>query len=288
MTLTQLFTNIANAIRAKTGSSETIKAEDFPTEIADITTGHLDNTEYQEANTDLDNILQGSTPTKIYPPDWSEIGYEDTPQNIIDAFDYAKEIYDNWDSTQTNLSNKFLSNTILKYMPLVDTSNATSMSGMFRSCSKLEVMPLLNTSSVTNMQSMFSNCTSLVTIPLIDTSKVQSLFATFQGCSNLVAIPQLDTHNVTNMFVTFQNCAKLRDVPILNTSKITSIDSAFSNCLSLSNESLNNIMAMCIGATSYKGIKTLKYLGLSSTQATTCQSLSNYQAFLDAGWTTGY
>ena len=288
MTLTQLFTAIANAIRAKKGTSETIKAEDFPTEIADITTGHLDNTEYQEANDDLDDILEGSTPTTIYPPDWSEIGYSDTPQSIIDAFDYAKEIYDNWDSTQTNLSNKFLSNTILKYMPLVDTSNATSMSGMFRSCSKLEVMPLLNTSSVTNMQSMFSNCTSLVTIPLIDTSKVQSLFATFQGCSNLVAIPQLDTHNVTNMFVTFQNCAKLRDVPILNTSKITSIDSAFSNCSSLSNESLNNIMAMCIGATSYKGIKTLKYLGLSSTQATTCQSLSNYQAFLDAGWTTGY
>ena len=60
MTLIQLFTNIANAIRAKTGSSETIKAEDFPTEIADITTGHLDNTEYQEANDDLDDILENS------------------------------------------------------------------------------------------------------------------------------------------------------------------------------------------------------------------------------------
>lgn len=39
MTLTQLFTAIANAIRAKTGSSETIKAENFPTEIASISTG---------------------------------------------------------------------------------------------------------------------------------------------------------------------------------------------------------------------------------------------------------
>lgn len=58
MTLTQLFTNIANAIRAKTGSSETIKAEDFPTEIADITTGNLSDKEYAEANTDLDEILE--------------------------------------------------------------------------------------------------------------------------------------------------------------------------------------------------------------------------------------
>lgn len=60
MTLTQLFTNIANAIRAKTGSSSTIIASNFPTEIASITTGHLDNTEYEEANDDLDDILENT------------------------------------------------------------------------------------------------------------------------------------------------------------------------------------------------------------------------------------
>ena len=39
MTLVQLFTAIANAIRAKTGSSSTIPAENFPTEIGNISTG---------------------------------------------------------------------------------------------------------------------------------------------------------------------------------------------------------------------------------------------------------
>ena len=34
--------------------------------------------------------------------------------------------------------------------------------------------------------------------------------------------------------------------------------------------------------------KTLKYIGLTEEQATICQSLSNYQAFTNAGWTTGY
>lgn len=97
MTLTQLFTAIANAIRAKTGSSETIKAENFPTEIADITTGNLSDEEYAEANNDLDDILEGSSPATIYPPDWSQLGYEDTPQTIIDGFNYAKDIKDNWD-----------------------------------------------------------------------------------------------------------------------------------------------------------------------------------------------
>lgn len=57
MTLTQLFTNIANAIRAKTGSSETIKAENFPTEIADITTG----TDTSDANAEPINIRKDKT-----------------------------------------------------------------------------------------------------------------------------------------------------------------------------------------------------------------------------------
>lgn len=57
MTLTQLFTNIANAIRTKTGSSETIKAEDFPTEIASITTG----VDTSDANATAGDIVTGKT-----------------------------------------------------------------------------------------------------------------------------------------------------------------------------------------------------------------------------------
>ena len=288
MTLTQLFTNIANAIRAKTGSSETIKAEDFPTEIADITTGHLDNTEYTEANDDLDDILEGSTPVTIYPPDWSEIGYSETPQNILDDFDYSKDIKDNWNSGATSLASKFSYNTALKYMPLVDTSNATNMNSMFEGCSNLLEVALLDTSKVTRMQSMFAYCSLLTTIPQIDTSKVTTMFGMFESCTKLKAIPQIDTQNVDSMFVMFRNCSNLEDVPVLNTAKVTTILNMFTGCSSLSNDSLNNIMQMCIGATSYTGTKTLKEIGLTSAQATTCQGLSNYQDFINAGWTTGY
>ena len=59
-----------------------------------------------------------------YLPDWSEIGYEDTPQSIIDGFNYAKEIQENWDSSITNLSQKFYNSDLLKFMPMVDTSKA--------------------------------------------------------------------------------------------------------------------------------------------------------------------
>lgn len=62
----------------------------------------------------------------------------------------------------------------------------------------------------------------------------------------------------------------------------------FKNCTSLSNDSLNNILAMLTNATAYTGTKTLKYIGLSETQATTCTTLSNWTACETAGWTTGY
>jgi len=288
MTLTQLFTNIANAIRAKTGSSEQILAENFPTEIADITTGNLSDEEYQEANDDLDDILEGSTPITIYPPDWSEIGYEDTPPAIIDGFNYAKSIKDSWNSSDTNLIQKFYNDTNLIYMPVVNTGNATNMQGMFGGCNRLVFVPLLDTGNVTNMNNFMAGCSDLLNIPNFNTEKVTDIGWAFSYCSKVVTFPLLDTKNVTNFSLTFIGCSKLVDVPLLNTSKATNMDRTFTQCTKLSNESLNNILKMCINATVYTGTKTLKYIGLTSAQATTCQTLSNYNDFIAAGWTTGY
>lgn len=59
--LTNFLTDVATAIKTKTGDSTAIPASQFDTKIANITTGHLDNTEYTEANDDLDDILNGTT-----------------------------------------------------------------------------------------------------------------------------------------------------------------------------------------------------------------------------------
>lgn len=45
---------------------------------------------------------------------------------------------------------------------------------------------------------------------------------------------------------------------------------------------------MFINMTKIASNKTLKYIGLVQEQATTCTTLSNYQAFVNACWTTGY
>ena len=155
---------------------------------------------------------------------------------------------------------------IIKKLPtLTVESNVTDLTYAFGYLPALVGPDLDIKGTVTGMANMFRSSILLVTAPNIDTSKTKNLNNMFSGCVNLV------------------------NVPLYNTSAAEYMNTMFSSCSSLSNDSLNNIMRMCINATNtYKSQKTLKGLGLSSAQVTTCQSLSNYQDFLNAGWTTGY
>lgn len=131
---------------------------------------------------------------------------------------------------------------------------------------------------------------SLITkIDSFDTSNFTSMKNLFRS-TRITTAPFLDMSNVTDVDSMFFACLNLVNVPIYNTSKITNFDSMFFACSNLSDESLNNILQMCINATSYTGTKTLQQLGLRSTSYTTSriQGLSNYQAFIDADWTIGF
>lgn len=197
--------------------------------------------------------------------DWQMIGYSDEPSSIGDAYDYALEIKNNWNSSQTSLQDKFRNDLNLVVMPLVDTSNVTSMSGTFRGCPSLFDLPLLNTSAVTNMGEMFRECKRLKTIPLFDTSNVTNFGYMFYECQLLENLPLLDTSGATNLASIFYHVGK-----------------------SLTDTSLDNILKMCINATSYAGTKSLASLGMASSYVSQAkwESLPSYQAFLDAGWIT--
>ena len=229
---------------------------------------------------------------EFYGQNGVETGTLQNKENLTsDEVKHRVNIWSNYSSgiiCPSNASFMFNGCTNLTEIPLLDTSNVTNMCAMFSSCTNLTEIPLLNTSSVTDMNDMFDRCTNLTTIPLLDTGSVTDMEYMFYGCTNLTTMPLLNASNVTNMEYMFDSCTNLTTIPLLNTSNVTNMEYMFNGCTSLSDESLNNILAMCTNATSYTRTKTLKYIGLTSAQATKCTTLSNYSAFTAAGWATGY
>jgi len=240
-TLGHFLTDVADAIREKSGTSEAIQASSFDTAIANIPSGG-DASEYFNLT-----LTAGSS--------------------------NANGITHSITSIPSNFT-----------VP----SGTTSLAYLFANCDNLTNVPLFNTSNVTNMNNMFYLCMHLQSIPLLDTSNVTNMQAMFSSCIRLLSVPSLNTSNVTNMQTMFIACNRLTTVPQFDMSSVTNITNMFSSCNALTNDSLNNILASCISATSYTGTKTLKQMGLTSQQATACTSLSNYNDFVSAGWSTGY
>ena len=198
-------------------------------------------------------------------------------------------------SNVTNMSSMLAHCTGLTSVPLLNTSNVTDMSGMFTDCPQLTSIPLFDTSNVTNMNGMFGGCTNLATVPQLDTSKVTNMERIFSGCTALVTAPTLNTESCTWMEGAFTGCTNLQNVPVYDTSKVESLIGMFNACLNLTQASCNNILLMCANAPATRmGTHNLtQILGWGTTiksryPASMWQGLSNYQAFINAGWTIGW
>lgn len=308
-TLPHFLTDIADAIRTKGGTSESIQASSFDDAIANLPSGaehsgHYDATGLAQIGWTTDDI-------NYYQENGVLWDQEDDATYELNNVELNKTA-----GTSTRFIPKDVSSINFTYyyrllgMPLVDTSNKTSFNGTFQSCYSLITIPLLNTQNTTNMQSMFNKCNNLRSIPLLNTQNVSNMSYMFYGCVSLETIPLLNTQNVSNMSNMFYGCNALRKMPLINTSNVsdfssmfyncyalvdvpafdlssaTNLNSMFASCPSLSDNSLNNILAMCISATSFTGTKKLSSLGIYDTfLRDRIPSLSNYQDFLNAGWT---
>lgn len=124
---------------------------------------------------------------------------------------------------------------------------------------------------------------------VFDTTQIRQCYNMFGGNTTMTEAPYFNTENVASMAYMFSGCTSLETVPVYITTSVRDMNLAFENCALLSENSLNNILEMCVNASQIDDAnKTLVYIGLTSDQATTCQGLDNYEAFLTAGWTTGY
>lgn len=143
--------------------------------------------------------------------------------------------------------------------------------------------------SSTHIDSLFEFCSSITTIPNFNLDFVVSMRFTFNYCTSLTNMPIINLPELADATNMFSFCSALVDVPALNAPKLSAMENMFRECPALSESSLNNILLICANsAVTTENYKTLKYIGLTESQATKCTTLSNYQAFLNAGWTTGY
>lgn len=153
----------------------------------------------------------------------------------------------------------YYSSTLVRDAKLFDTSGCTDFRQMFNSCNNLKSVPSYDLSSAVNLNSMFAYCNQLKSVPNYDLSSATDLGGMFYNCNGLETIGNYSIPNATNM------------------------NNMFKYTYNLTNESLNNILAMCTTATSMT-TKTLSNLGLTGAQISTCQTLSNYDDFVAAGW----
>ena len=257
--LTAVFTDIANAIRNKTGNTATMTPRDFADGIMAIATS-------SEGGTGIDTSDATATPSDIlldktaYANGEKIVGTIQTYNNehengygqinalkkLLDTTKSAMYLFRGYTGTSvddlisysdtenvTNMSDMFGNCSNLQAIPLLNTSKVTNMSSIFWKCSNLTTIPQLNTSNVTDIHSIFEDCSNLQTIPLLNTINVTNMVNMFAGCSNLQAIPQLDTSNVTRMGGMFFQCSKLKNIPQLDTSNVTDMSHMFWKCSNL-------------------------------------------------------
>lgn len=219
-------------------------------------------------------------------------------------------------SKATTTQKMFYNCTSLETIPELNTSKVGYANEMFYNCKSLKNVSKLTFSPIRNVNNLFSNCLALEEISGINFIGKYSILANkmFYNCKalkeicltgntgftsttafaayceSITSFPLISTSLTTNMSEFFIGCSKLETIPELDVSSVTNMQNFVSECPNLNDESLNNILAMCTKATKITNAsyKTLKYIGLTEEQAERCQNLSNYEAFLDAGWTTGY
>lgn len=171
-------------------------------------------------------------------------------------------------------------------------SASGSMVSAFAGCTRLErIEDGLDTSSVTTIAEAFRACSSLEYIRELDLTSCTSCYRAFQNCTSLESAPYLNNIMTGGDFSQmFWNCSSLKDIPPYSLGSPSNLTNMFQGSGSNLTENSRNNILMMLAACTYTRTKTLAHLGFTSSMysAASWEALSQYNAFVSAGWSIGY
>jgi len=293
-TLANFITDVATAIKSKTGKTDPITPANFDTEINDISgsedlTEELNtyNTELTEQDTKLANIintLQIKTTSEDLTEELEVYNTELTEQDsLIDTVISALQV------KTTPESSKYAPSFVSFYgcpyesidLENLDASNLTSMYYSFAGISKIGSLDIskLNVDKVEDISYAFSG-SKFTNILLPKFTNVKNMTYAFYNCTNLLSVTFEDAGKnsaITNVQEMFNGCTNLESVNLGNAHiNINSLYRMFYNCKNLksvdmsqvtSDVTINQLPQVFDGCTSLKflDIRSLFIWGVSNS-----------------------
>ena len=213
----ELFTDICNSIRNKTGETGLINHTDIPLKIDSIQTGGGGEIS-PEINMNYIRYCEDMTDSEAINAKLNEIVQHINQTNDFLILDRIFEDVNKLNFDFSLFRDRIISSSYMFYssdlktipnIEKLDTSNIIDMSYMFYYCSTLTSLDLsnFNTSKCKSIQYMFHNCTNLTSVDLsnFDTTNIVSTGNMFFNCSKLAYlklgknfIPNTITYSVFN------------------------------------------------------------------------------------------
>lgn len=128
--------------------------------------------------------------------------------------------------------NMFSNCTNLINIPALIINNCFSSQNMFTNCFKLKDIDMV-VNIVNSGNNMFNNCRNLINAPIFNAINYYSA-QMFNGCVNLVNVPYYNLYNARNIIKMFEKCNNLSD---------DSIQNIINMCLSTNRNRISSLMA---------------------------------------------
>lgn len=292
--LTNFLNDVADAIRTKKNSQAAISAENFDTEIRSINSVNNQNLSVTEngtytpdANhTGFGNVsvnVQSGTDTSDATATENDIISPKTAY-LADGTKHTGAIPNNGAinitpaaSNQSIPAGYTSGGTVYGDANLLPANIASGVSIFNVTGTAASVNNYFNLSDIGNGQNFMGAMTKSPAITPEDGSLL------FGGANNLTDISDINFSNLTNASSMFRHCYNLANVPAINGTNLYDVTDMFLGCTSLTDASINNILGMCASATNVTN-KLLSSVLDGSLLSRVSSSMSNYQAFINAGW----